>query len=284
MIDMDTGASSMSWDAARWPPARPRRHRSLRAGEAEAAFVAVAATGHHATPSGPMGFCLLNNVAVAAAGAGRRGRAGADRRLRRPPRQRHPGRLLRRRPTSLYVSFHEWPLYPGTGPLDEIGHGDGPGHHQHAPSGRRHRRRLPGGHRRGGGPAAPSAGARPGCWCRPASTPIGATRSPAWGSRRRLRRHHRPARAARAAPDGGSGPRGRLRPRGVVDWRRARVAALAGERVRPEGSPWWPGPASGRTGPGRAAGTRSVSKKGPAAVGVTFPPWTLGSTRAWHAR
>ena len=74
-----------------------------------------------------MGFCLVNNVAVTADGPGRSGRAGADRRLRRPPRQRHPGRLLRAIRGSLYVSFHEYPLYPGTGAIDEIGEGDGAG-------------------------------------------------------------------------------------------------------------------------------------------------------------
>ena len=54
-----------------------------------------------------MGFCLFNNVAVAAAaGAGARARARGDRRLRRAPRQRHAGHLLRRpaRPVRLVTS------------------------------------------------------------------------------------------------------------------------------------------------------------------------------------
>ena len=48
-----------------------------------------------------MGFCLFNNVAVTAAALADARRAGADRRLRRPPRQRHPGRVLGRRPGGL---------------------------------------------------------------------------------------------------------------------------------------------------------------------------------------
>ena len=58
--------------------------------------------------------------------AGRPGRAGADRRLRRPPRQRHPGHLLRSTRPCLYVSFHQYPLYPGTG-RDRRERGDGAG-------------------------------------------------------------------------------------------------------------------------------------------------------------
>ena len=55
----------------------------------------------------------------------RRARAGGararrDRRLRRPPRQRHAGHLLRR-PDVLYVSSHQFPFYPGTGAAEEIG-------------------------------------------------------------------------------------------------------------------------------------------------------------------
>ena len=59
--------------------------------------------------------------------AARPGRAGADRRLGRAPRQRHPGHLLRPTARCLYVSMHEWPLYPGTGRLDDVGRGAGAG-------------------------------------------------------------------------------------------------------------------------------------------------------------
>ena len=54
--------------------------------------------------------------------AGRaRPRAGGDRRLGRPPRQRHAGDLLRRPDSVFFVSMHQWPFYPGSGGPDDQG-------------------------------------------------------------------------------------------------------------------------------------------------------------------
>ena len=62
-------------------------------------------------------------------------------------------------PRVLYVSMHEWPLYPGTGALDEVGAGAGDGHHRELPvPGGHHGRRVPAGRRRGG--RAPGRGVR----------------------------------------------------------------------------------------------------------------------------
>ncbi|MBM3673371.1 MAG: histone deacetylase [Actinobacteria bacterium] len=99
---------------------------ALADGLGDAAFLALRPPGHHARPSQGMGFCLLNHVAIAAAALAARG----ERVLVVDYDAHHgngtqdtfydDGRVL-------YVSFHEWPLYPGTGRHDEIGRGPGEG-------------------------------------------------------------------------------------------------------------------------------------------------------------
>jgi acetoin utilization deacetylase AcuC-like enzyme len=83
--------------------------------------------GHHATPTRAMGFCLLNNVAVAAAHARAR---GIDR-VAVVDWDVHHGNgtqdIFWRDPHVLYVSTHQFPFYPGTGGSDEVGAGDGTG-------------------------------------------------------------------------------------------------------------------------------------------------------------
>ena len=74
-----------------------------------------------------MGFCLFNNVALAAQRA-QESRPGsrADRRLGRASWQRHARHLLDRRRVGFF-SIHRWPFYPGTGDDDETGSGRGLG-------------------------------------------------------------------------------------------------------------------------------------------------------------
>jgi acetoin utilization deacetylase AcuC-like enzyme len=73
-----------------------------------------------------MGFCLLNNVAVAAAHLAARGE-----RVMVVDYDAHHGNgtqdAFYTDPRVLYMSFHEWPLYPGTGRLTDVGLGDGVG-------------------------------------------------------------------------------------------------------------------------------------------------------------
>ena len=96
----------------------------LDAGEGDVAFCAVRPPGHHATPTRSMGFCLLNNVAVTA-------RALADRgeRVLIVDYDAHHGNgtqdVFYGDGDVVYVSFHEFPLYPGTGGVPEMGEGDG---------------------------------------------------------------------------------------------------------------------------------------------------------------
>jgi acetoin utilization deacetylase AcuC-like enzyme len=83
--------------------------------------------GHHAGPARAMGFCLLNNVAVAAAHA----RARGLERVAVVDWDVHHGNgtqdIFYRDPHVLYVSTHQFPFYPGTGGSDEVGEGDGTG-------------------------------------------------------------------------------------------------------------------------------------------------------------
>ena len=84
--------------------------------------------GHHARPSGAMGFCLLNNVAVAAAHARARGVA----RVAIVDFDVHHGNGTQEAfyadPSVLYISLHQSPLYPGSGAARENGVGDGRGY------------------------------------------------------------------------------------------------------------------------------------------------------------
>ncbi|MEZ5250064.1 MAG: hypothetical protein R2713_12900 [Ilumatobacteraceae bacterium] len=126
-LDPDTYASPGTWRAAALAAgAGLTAAEALRRGEGDAAFCAVRPPGHHANQTESMGFCLISNVSGAGCIARRPGRAGADPRLRRPPRQRHPGRLLPRS-TGAVRDLHQWPLYPGTGRHSEVGAGTAEG-------------------------------------------------------------------------------------------------------------------------------------------------------------
>ena len=126
-LDPDTEAVAESWEAAVLAAgAGPDAIERLDRGEADAAFLAVRPPGHHATPSRAMGFCLLNNVAVTAAVLADRGE-----RVAILDWDAHHGNGTQDAfwtdPRVLYVSLHEYPMYPGTGRLNERGAGAGEG-------------------------------------------------------------------------------------------------------------------------------------------------------------
>jgi acetoin utilization deacetylase AcuC-like enzyme len=83
--------------------------------------------GHHARPGHAMGFCLLNNIAIAAAHA----RARGLERVAIVDWDVHHGNGTQEAflddPHVLYVSTHQFPFYPGTGDVAETGEGDGKG-------------------------------------------------------------------------------------------------------------------------------------------------------------
>lgn len=101
---------------------------SLLTGQADNGLAAIRPPGHHATPNQAMGFCLLNNIALAARHAqavhGLKKIAIVDFDV-------HHGNgtqdAFYTDPNVLFISSHQSPLYPGTGHLTEIGQGDGQG-------------------------------------------------------------------------------------------------------------------------------------------------------------
>src|SRR5262245_8455856 len=96
-------------------------------GRTRTAMALVRPPGHHAERDRAMGFCLYNNVAVAAAHA----RANGAARVAIVDYDVHHGNgtqhIFDTDPSVLYVSTHQYPYYPGTGAAREIGQGDGRG-------------------------------------------------------------------------------------------------------------------------------------------------------------
>jgi acetoin utilization deacetylase AcuC-like enzyme len=123
-LDADTIASQDSYEAALLAAgAGLEAIERLDAGQGETAFCAVRPPGHHATPRRPMGFCLINNIAVAATALIERGE-----RVLIVDWDAHHGNgtqdAFYDEPRVVYVSFHEYPLYPGTGSMEELGRGE----------------------------------------------------------------------------------------------------------------------------------------------------------------
>jgi acetoin utilization deacetylase AcuC-like enzyme len=129
-IDADTSIGAQSWAAAVCAAGGAcDMVRALTAGESKVAFAGLRPAGHHADRHRAMGFCLLNNVAIAAElaiselGVKRvfildwdvhHGNGTAD--------------IFRRRDDVLFASIHQSGIYPGTGPLSDSGAGAGYGY------------------------------------------------------------------------------------------------------------------------------------------------------------
>jgi acetoin utilization deacetylase AcuC-like enzyme len=127
-FDPDTSTSPGSWDAARLAAGSLLTVcDAVLAGDVANGFALVRPPGHHAERERAMGFCLFNNVAIAAAWLRRRGIARVaiiDWDLHHGNGTQH---LFEADPDVLYVSTHQYPYYPGTGAADEVGRGAGAG-------------------------------------------------------------------------------------------------------------------------------------------------------------
>jgi acetoin utilization deacetylase AcuC-like enzyme len=125
----DTDIGRNSWDVASQAAGGVLNAvDAVISGAARNAFCAVRPPGHHATASRGMGFCLFNNVALAARYAQRK--HGLER-VMIVDWDVHHGNgtqdIFYSDPTVFFFSTHQWPLYPGTGRADETGEGKGEG-------------------------------------------------------------------------------------------------------------------------------------------------------------
>ena len=124
-LDPDTAMSPGSYDAALYAVGGTiKAAEAVINGELNSAFALVRPPGHHATSRSAMGFCIFNNIAIAAKYA-----------LSKHKLEKiliidfdvHHGNGTQEafydNPQVLYISTHQYPHYPGTGSIEEIGSG-----------------------------------------------------------------------------------------------------------------------------------------------------------------
>ncbi len=129
-LDPDTSTSPKSYDAALLAAGGViEAVNKVLEGKVDQAFALVRPPGHHAEDDRAMGFCLFNNVAIAAK------HALEDKKLKRiliVDWDLHHGNGTQHSfysdPRVIYFSTHQYPYYPGTGSLQEIGEGEGEGY------------------------------------------------------------------------------------------------------------------------------------------------------------
>jgi acetoin utilization deacetylase AcuC-like enzyme len=122
-LDADTVVSEGSWDAARAAAGAVLDGVDMVFdGRATRSFAAVRPPGHHALRARGMGFCLFGSVAIAAHYA--RAQHNISRVLIVDWDVHHGNgtqALVQKEPDIRFVSMHQWPWYPGTGPASDRG-------------------------------------------------------------------------------------------------------------------------------------------------------------------
>ena len=133
MLDPDTFTSPESYEIALLAAGAAVQAAEHALDRGEPAFALVRPPGHHAERDRAMGFCLYNNVAVAAAAAIARGLE----RVAIVDIDVHHGNgsqwMFWEDPRVLYVSSHQFPFYPGTGAATDVGGGAGRGYTVNVP-------------------------------------------------------------------------------------------------------------------------------------------------------
>jgi acetoin utilization deacetylase AcuC-like enzyme len=133
-LDSETLVSPVSWEAmcAAAGSVMTACEAVIR-GDARNGFALARPPGHHATPTKSMGFCLVNNIAIVARMLQERG----VERVLIVDWDVHHGNgtqdIFYRDPSVYFMSFHQYPWYPGTGARTECGEAEGEGFTRNVP-------------------------------------------------------------------------------------------------------------------------------------------------------
>ena len=126
-LDIDTVLSRDSYDAALMAAGGTIRAVDAVLSDQDSAFALVRPPGHHAMPNRGMGFCIFNNVAIAAKHA----QAAGLKKVLIVDWDVHHGNgtnaIFYSDKSVLYFSTHQFPHYPGTGRANEVGEGGAEG-------------------------------------------------------------------------------------------------------------------------------------------------------------
>jgi acetoin utilization deacetylase AcuC-like enzyme len=132
-FDADTPTSPGSWDAALHAAGGACALVEALLGGERVGYSALRPPGHHAEPSRAMGFCLFANASIAARHALS---LGAERVLVLDWDVHHgngTNAIFHESPEVLFASLHQWPFWPGTGALTDVGSGSGEGYSLNLP-------------------------------------------------------------------------------------------------------------------------------------------------------
>ena len=134
LLDPETAVHPETSEIARLSAGAVLQATRTAVREGRPAIALVRPPGHHAGPDYGGGFCYLNNVAVAAAD-----QAAGGHRVAILDFDAHHGNgtrdIFADRADVLYVSTHEYGIYPGTGPAKDVGEGEGRGFTVNVPFG-----------------------------------------------------------------------------------------------------------------------------------------------------